>query len=651
MKTIISQLSKPFSLHKCIVILFSFFGVYSQAQFSNEYREYKTKYDNASLVRLKAEKRIDIKIEGAAIKITQETKNEDLYLNASAIYNSKQSIDFSSFYELESVEASSFIFKNGSYKELKVKEFKEKDELGDSFYDDVKSLNFIYPNLNEGAKSTLYKKEKIKDPRFLNSFYFGLSFPIVNNKITIHADKNIELQFKEFNMDSIDVKFSKQEKKGKNIYTWEFRNAIAYEIEEKSPNYRTLFPHVIPIISSYQIKGEKHRLLENTSDLYHWYYSLVKNINEDETDLELKQIVEKLTFDKKNDLEKVRAIYYWVQKNIKYIAFEYALGGFIPREANAIYKKKYGDCKDNSSILLEMLEIAGIKGHLTWIGTRSIPYKYDEVPTPIVDNHMILAYKNQEDIYYLDATGRYIPLDLPTSFIQGKEALVSIDALNHEIYKVPIVPALKNAYKDEVTLIIEDRSLNGSGNSEFSGYQKIDIFNRLESLNEIKTKDFYNTNFRKGNNKFLITDFSEINKFDYDLNFNVNYTFTLNDYIVKADDELYINLNLVKDVSTLKTKEDRKNDIETRYKYYDEYVVKLMIPETMTVSYMPTSMTVENEFFNSTISYTLEENYILYKHAVKADFIELDLTKQKKLNAFIKKIEKAYKEIIILKEK
>ena len=92
-------------------------------------------------------------------------------------------------------------------------------------------------------------------------------------------------------------------------------------------------------------------------------------------------------------------------ENIKYIAFEYALGGFIPREANEVFQKKYGDCKDNSSILFKMLEIAGLQGNLTWIGTRKIPYTYEEVPTRAVDNHMILSYENKNNTYLLPLAG------------------------------------------------------------------------------------------------------------------------------------------------------------------------------------------------------------------------------------------------------
>jgi transglutaminase-like putative cysteine protease len=152
-------------------------------------------------------------------------------------------------------------------------------------------------------------------------------------------------------------------------------------------------PHIIPIITSYKIKDKEAKLLNDVSGLYNWYYSMVKDINQQPTDKALVTLVDEITKDNKTDLEKVRSIYYWTQQNIKYIAFEYALGGFIPREANDVFNKKYGDCKDNSSILYEMLKVAGLKGHLTWIGTREIPYSYTDVPTPIVDNHMILSYQ------------------------------------------------------------------------------------------------------------------------------------------------------------------------------------------------------------------------------------------------------------------
>ena len=626
--------------------------LFANSQHSPEYEAYKLKYPNAHSVQLLQEITLHITLEDDAIVIKQKVHEEDLYLDAAATYRSKKAINYSSFYELESVEASSLLYENGKYNELKVKDFLEKDEMGTSFYDDSKSVNFIYPNLESGAKSSLEYTKQIKNPRFLNAFFFGDFEPITKNKFTIIADQGISFNFKEFNCDKIKVTFSEKEKRGKRIYTWETTDIAAYDYESQSPNYRTKLPHIIPIITKYKLDGKEIKLSEGVSDLYSWYYSLIKNVNKDAIDTELEQQVHSLIKDKETDLEKVKAIYYWVQENIKYIAFEYELGGFLPREANDVYQKKYGDCKDNSSILYRMLKVAGLQGNITWIGTRSIPYKYNEVPTPIVDNHMILVYSENDVNYFLDATGRYIPIDFPTSFIQGKEALIATDEESYRIEKVPIVSSDRNIYTDSTYIKINDKSLVGTGQFRCSGYPKIDLFNDIESIKkDEELKEFYAYHLRKGNNKFLITDFSEKNKFHYDEDFEVFYNFSIDDYTSTLDDELYVNLNLNREISYLKTDKDRKNSREFKYKLESQEIVVLEIPEDKEVSYIPQNFDISNELFSCSITYTQKDRTIEYQLVARTDFLILTLEQQKLLNEIIKKVEKQFKEVIILKNK
>jgi hypothetical protein len=297
-----------------------------------------------------------------------------------------------------------------------------------------------------------------------------------------------------------------------------------------------------------------------------------------------------------------------------------------------------------------MLEIAGIKGNLTWIGTRSIPYTYEEAPTPIVDNHMILSYENEGKIYYLDATGRYIKFGLPTSFIQGKEALVSYGK-EFKIKKVPVVAAKENAITDSTTLKIEKGIVKGNSKTSISGYTKIDYFNALENDDtETKLKEFYNSRFFKGNNKFLVKSFKETNKYDYDKEFIVDYTFEIDNYAKKLGDEIYINLNLNKELSKFETDKKRKTAIEYEYKRQYNYSTILEIPEGYKVDYIPETVSFSNQFLTVTISYVLTGNQVLYTHAISLDFLVLNLEEQKEVNALIKKIEKNYKEIVVLKE-
>jgi len=637
---------------KKLFFLFLLLNTCIYAQYGPEFKTFKALYPEDHSVRLNQKTDIYIKLDKNKLDVTQEFIEEDLYLDDSATYGSKKSINFSYFFELKEISASSYNYEKNKYVEKKVENFKEKDNLDQSFYDDSKSLNFIYPNLQKGSKSKLKYSEKIKNPRFLTPFYFGDLQPIANSRVRITANKNITLKFKEFYTENLDISFTKEEKKDNIIYTWELQNIEKYEYEENIPSFKKIIPHIIPIITSYKTKEGKETLLNDTSDLYNWYYSLVKDVNKEEGDTSLIELVNQITADKESDFDKVKAIYYWTQQNIKYIAYEYALGGFVPREANYVFKRKFGDCKDNSSILFKMLKIAGLEGNLTWIGTRDIPYGYSEVPTPIVDNHMILSYIDEEDnIYYLDATGRYTSIDYPSSFIQGKEALVSIDENNFRVEKVPIIEAQKNALIDSTNISIVETNIIGNSTTELKGYKKSDYLYSLEKkTTPSKIKEFYNGSFRKGNNKFLITDFVETNKFEYDKNLKVSYEFNIKDYLKKAGNEIYINLNLNKQLSYFKTKKDRKNEIEYDYKNYYEYNTTLKIPEGYTVEFIPDNVKAKNDYVSSSITYTHNNNQITYKHTVKLDFLSLNLTQQKEVNDLIKKVEKSYKEIIILKK-
>ena len=638
--------------HLFLFIAVFLFVLPSVAQSNTGLTYYKEKYSTDNLIRLHRELNIDIKLENDNILITQTSLDENLFLNESATQYSKESINYSTFLQLEKVEASSYNLENGKYTEYKVSEFRRKDELNNSFYDDVRSVNFIYPNLNSGSKTKLVLKERVMNPRFLSAFYFGGYYPIVNSKLTITVDKNIELDFKEYNIDSINIIFNKKEKKNKIIYSWESKNVDAFDMEDETPNFKNYYPHIIPIITQYKTADNKIiNLSSEVSDLYNWYYSLTKNINSNPLDTNLITLVENLVKDKDSELEKVKAIYYWVQNNIKYIAFEYALGGFIPREANDIYQKKFGDCKDNSSILYEMLKAADIKGNLTWIGTRDIPYTYSELPTPAVDNHMILTYQDGKDIYFLDATGRFISLELPTSFIQGKEALIGNEDDGFKIIKVPIVEAKINTEIDTSFLHIHEKSLVGSATKVFTGYKKIDIYHQLEPLNtQKKLKIFYKGKLQKGNNKFNTNNIIEINKFDYDKAFKVNFDFTISDYVVTTSDEIYINLNLDKKGLEFFIKDNRKTDIEINYKNSYSFINELIIPEGFQVDYIPENVNIENKLFSASFTYEQKDKKIIYTHKLKFDFLILNIEDQHEYSDLLKKVEKAYKEIIVLKK-
>src|SRR5690606_6987279 len=109
-------------------------------------------------------------------------------------------------------------------------------------------------------------------------------------------------------------------------------------------------------------------------------------------------------------------------------------------------------------------------------------------------------------------------------------------------------------------------------------------------------------------------------------------------------------LNLNKMLSAYKTPEDRKNEVEYDYKAQYHFSNTFEIPKGYVVDYLPENEMINNQYLSSEITYKIEDNKIIYQHFINFDFLILDLPAQKEVNSLIRKVEKAYKEIVILKK-
>src|SRR6185295_13248471 len=159
--------------------------------------------------------------------------------------------------------------------------------------------------------------------------------------------------------------------------------------------------------------------------------------------------------------------------------------GQIPHTGSYAFEKRYGDCKDMANLVVTMLRMAGISSYRTWIGTRDLPYRYTQWPTPLVDNHMIATYVGPDHRYYfLDATGSHTPFGFPSSMIQGKEALIGKDKDTYEIKEVPEVSMKINFSKDSVELELDKGNITGKGKKSFEGYLKVSASYELDKARE-----------------------------------------------------------------------------------------------------------------------------------------------------------------------
>ena len=622
------------------------------AQPAEDLKKYQDKYPGIWAVTLEERVELHFELREGKLFIYEDNYEKTFFMQDIAGYWKEEEIPYSSFNEIEDLKANTYLPESKKYKVVKVKEFKEKDELSSSiFHDDVKYKTFSYEGLQKGAMSelsyrTIHKEEHLISKEFLQSY-----FPIEHKIYRIIADENIDIGIAEFNLDEINVDYSLRNEKGKNIYTWEVNNVPEIEREDSSPGISWYAAHIVPYIKEYTVNGKTSYVLRNTSDLFSWYNSLVSGINQDKDDPEIQLLVDSITAGSVDELDKVRKVFYWTQDNIKYIAIEYGMGGFVPRDATSICHNRYGDCKDMASTITQLLAYAGVKSYLTWIGTNSLPYRYEDVPTPVVDNHMIATYIDKDGKYYfLDATGRYYKFGLPSAFIQGKEALIKLGDNEYEVVEVPIVDAKDNMIKEKVSLSIKGKNLNGSAVSMINGYQKAHFEYQIENISKDEKLKFYKAYFTKGNNKFIPSNFKEENLYPNETALEVQYNFTIDDYIMTNGDEMYINMNLDKNMEGQKIEDDRTLPIQNKYGVAFETDNILDIPEGWSVDFIPENMLLENELIKYTSSYEVRDEQIILHQQTHINFKNIEKENFEMWNETLLKIKKNQNEVVIIKQ-
>ena len=641
---------KKLSLNLVPVALFTLFNLESSAQSLEQMQQY---FPDKLAIFSNINKNVEISFNKGVPYAEANEVSEMMVLNdkANGMFN-KDKVYHSSFNELKKLEAYTLVPDGNSQQKIKVVDFKTQSSPSNGvFYDDVKETSFDYPKMIKGSISHVETWHYNKDIRMLGSFYFSNYLPVRNAtySITFPEDMDVKYIIKNDEKKSITVTESKRGRKKKLEFT--ASNINNYEFFGNGTSIPYYGIHVIAYVASYKNNDEIIPVFNSLDGLYKWNAGFLTNINTT-PDPFLKKTADSICLNKKTDWQKAQAIYQWVQNHIKYVAFEEGLEGFVPRQAADVCTKRYGDCKDMASLLTALLQMSGLNANFTWIGTRSIPYTYSEVPLPLTDNHMISAVKIDNQWIFLDATDPNCIFGMPTSGIQGKQALIGISAEKYELVKVPVVPAAVNIITDSTFLSISNNTLVGNCSVDYIGYFGNDMYNNLQYNKGDDERVYVRRRMAKGSNKFIMKD--------YKLSFsdpsikaaNIVSNFEIPDYIKSVSDEIYINLNLEKlfgsiPIDTAK----RKVPIENDYLSTINQIHSLKIPEGYAVDYLPKNISVSNDVLDFSIEYKKNDQQVIATQKIVMKKLYVNPADFPDWNKTVSIVSPAYKEQVVLKKK
>jgi transglutaminase-like putative cysteine protease len=559
---------------------------------------------------------------------------------------------FSSKEEVKKIEAYSLVPEGGKYKELSVNKFTKTSEMGDGvFFDDQYAYSYTFPSVVKGVKTVSHAQSVSSDCYMPIVFYFGRSLPVEDSRITITCPREVKLITQLFGYDTTQVKHEVITKGNLTIHTWQASMPKSYLHDALAPSVQHYTPHLVVNVDSYVSNGTVTHVMGNTADLYRHNYSKIENVNQSIVP-EIQQLADSITSSCATSRDKVKAIYRWVQQNIKYVAIEDGENGMVPREANLVLQRRYGDCKDKSSILVSLMKAVHLNASMVWVGTRDLPYSYKTSPSILVDNHMIACWwdENNQPVL-LDGTSLYHSVGEIPAFIQGKECLIEKGKDDFMVYTIPVAPPKANLTVDSLVLTIRHDSIVGQGIATFHGEEKTNMMHAFAGRDPKRFNDIVLLRCPKATNKYIVNKTSVSDCQNNDQPFTINYDFTLPDYIGSSNGNRYVNLNLDRPFQNLVINPDRWLPVESEYTFLKRMVCILNVPNDYAISQIPDASQYSNELFGFTQTYQQKGNQVILTTNIKLNFQILEGDEVMQFRDMIAKLNRTCLKSIVLTKK
>lgn len=276
-------------------------------------------------------------------------------------------------------------------------------------YVDQRFKTVIFDDLDEGDVVNIrYRVESVGHNMF-GGFFGDIEalqsvLPKQNVRYTVITPKSIPLY-----TSGIRVPPPERSERGADaVRSWSFDRIDALELEPFAPPYPDL--GMLVSVSTY----------EKWSDLGGWYARLFRE--QMELDEPARKAAKAAIKGAKNEREIIERLYNYVVKNTRYVGIELGIHGWKPFKASEVHRRRYGDCKDKSTLLATMLRDNGIDATLTLVRTADRGRLPADHATMWAFNHAITYVPSLE--LFLDPTAEFSGSNELPHQDQGAMALI-----------------------------------------------------------------------------------------------------------------------------------------------------------------------------------------------------------------------------------
>lgn len=517
-----------------------------------------------------------------------------------------------------------------------------------TFYSDAHVCYFTLPVTKKDAISEVEIKKTYLDPKYFTSVFLMEDLSIEEGDVIIHVPSWMNTEIKEFNFKNFHITKSKTNQGDETTYSYHIQNIPAIYTQKNSPGITYFAPHLLIWNKSATNDNGSFTYFKNLKDQYAWYKKLLSQIgNNNQT---VKSKAEEITKGLTTDEDRVKAIYLWVQNNIRYVAFENGIAGFRPEKAQDVLYKKYGDCKGMANLLTQMLRSINLDARMCWLGTNHIAYDYS-IPSLADDNHMICAWMNKGKPVFLDGTEKYIGYGEIAERIQGRPILIENDN-QYILEKVPQKDYTQNTATEIRKLIIDGENVKGHIIQTWKGENKEWLLDDLNSLKQDKQEVALKQFLKDGKQNIDVDNLKIINLSDQNQDLKVEYDILWKNALSSFDKETYL------EIDNRHFFESAKIDTTNRtlpywlsFKHHFIIEIELPVPKDKSVTTMPKALSIKKANYNFSASYTIVSSLLKYKCEISVNNAVIAPENFNEWNNDINQLSEFYNQQIVLTSK
>jgi Domain of Unknown Function with PDB structure (DUF3857)/Transglutaminase-like superfamily len=568
-------------------------------------------------------------------------------LKATGRSNAILSVGYDKLTRIKSVKATVYDALGGVIKKVKGADFIDQSSIsGFSLYEDSREK---YIDLRQATYPYTVEFEYELD---LNYLLFIPPFLLYNNDEVSIQKKSYQLIYPSTLKPRYKGSFVGEPKKeiigGKESLMWVFGNFIPRKFEPMSPKIEKYVPNIIVSPVAFEYDG-----YAGTMDSWENYgkWQLALNQGRDVVLPETVEIVKDLTKNAKDDREKVKILYKYLQNKTRYVSIQLGIGGWQPFEALTVDKLSYGDCKALSNYMVSLLKQVGIKSYYTKIyGGSNPPDVLEDFPKSYF-NHVIVTVPLEKDTVWLECTSQDNPFGYVGSYTGNRKAMM----VTEDGAKLIKMPVYKGEINQQIRSAVVNLDINGNAEAQIqTNYTGLQIENGgLESYVSKSSDD----------QKKWVQNTTDIPAFDIQhfkismLNeekpeIGVVLNLKLNRFASVSGKRFFFVPNLMNRSTFIPEKiAERRTDIILKMGYLDIDTIRYKLPDNVYPEFLPEAQKHSSQFGEYESSFQMDKDGLLYIRKVKIKEGEYPASSYQALTDFYKNLNKSDNIKIVLLSK